>query len=484
MKKNFISILLVCLLVLSIIPLYVLADNYITSNQTGEDGRGAQPTATPGPTLAPNPSVIPSLVPGPSINPSEIPVVPTVNPKPPYEFNGPDENGLWHSGYASYPELSIFDINEAFQNTAAMPSTPYFDEWPSTQIEPWVLGQINQDNLKNCVDYFNLMRRLAGLNPVPLNDEANNKAQIVAWMMCHNQSLTHFPACLIGVPNEWCSIAYTAAQKSNLAHTSSIYGYISGQIDGYMSDWQSANVAVVGHRQMVLNPRLVDTGFGSAGLYHANYIGHLSIGAQLEDYDFIAWPSSGNFPNNTNAFELKSPWSVSFSKFAIDNPSNDFITITVEHNGVLIDELVLNYDPSYPANVNSPTRFITLESNTANTYCFIFRPDLTNINVLEGVYTIHIEGLKVIRSHEDLDITYEVNFFSLSDDINIPKIFRGDANCDGIVDGTDALMVLRYVTGLIQLEGQGLINADYNQDGVVNASDSLAILRKSLGIIE
>lgn len=59
----------------------------------------------------------------------------------------------------------------------------------------------------------------------------------------------------------------------------------------------------------------------------------------------------------------------------------------------------------------------------------------------------------------------------------------GDANNDGSVNMTDALLVLRYAMGLVDtLTNEAA--ADVNGDGSINATDALLILRASMGLIE
>ena len=58
----------------------------------------------------------------------------------------------------------------------------------------------------------------------------------------------------------------------------------------------------------------------------------------------------------------------------------------------------------------------------------------------------------------------------------------GDVNGDGLLDTTDALLVLRYsMSMLTDLPEMGA--ADVNGDGTVNMTDALLILRAALGII-
>ena len=58
----------------------------------------------------------------------------------------------------------------------------------------------------------------------------------------------------------------------------------------------------------------------------------------------------------------------------------------------------------------------------------------------------------------------------------------GDANGDGVIDMTDALLVMRYALGLMN-DLPGLDYVDMNGDGLVNMTDALLILRAALGIV-
>ncbi|MBO4848306.1 MAG: hypothetical protein J5586_04050 [Clostridia bacterium] len=59
----------------------------------------------------------------------------------------------------------------------------------------------------------------------------------------------------------------------------------------------------------------------------------------------------------------------------------------------------------------------------------------------------------------------------------------GDANGDGTVTGTDAILVLRYALGLIDSSWLDMANADVDGSGVVTSSDAILILRASMGLI-
>ena len=56
----------------------------------------------------------------------------------------------------------------------------------------------------------------------------------------------------------------------------------------------------------------------------------------------------------------------------------------------------------------------------------------------------------------------------------------GDVDGDGDVDASDALLVLRYVLGLVSFDDNTLAIADVNRDGVVDSADVIFILRMAL----
>ena len=65
-----------------------------------------------------------------------------------------------------------------------------------------------------------------------------------------------------------------------------------------------------------------------------------------------------------------------------------------------------------------------------------------------------------------------------------PAFLLGDVNDDGDVDLSDAIQILRYDAGLIELEGNALLAGDVNDDGETDISDAILILRYDAGLIE
>lgn len=63
-------------------------------------------------------------------------------------------------------------------------------------------------------------------------------------------------------------------------------------------------------------------------------------------------------------------------------------------------------------------------------------------------------------------------------------LLRGDVNCDGVVDSSDALLALRVSMGIIGTEGLSVDAGDLNGDGEISAEEALLIMRYAMGLSE
>lgn len=74
---------------------------------------------------------------------------------------------------------------------------------------------------------------------------------------------------------------------------------------------------------------------------------------------------------------------------------------------------------------------------------------------------------------------------SASIEINvISEGVKGDINGDGYVDSADAMMVLQYAVGKLELSETQQKAADVNGDGYIDAADAIRILRYNVGLID
>ncbi len=60
---------------------------------------------------------------------------------------------------------------------------------------------------------------------------------------------------------------------------------------------------------------------------------------------------------------------------------------------------------------------------------------------------------------------------------------RGDVNGDGIVNASDAIMILKHDAGLIALEGRAAAAADFTGDGQIRADDAVMVLRRDAEMV-
>ncbi|RAW15072.1 hypothetical protein DC345_13555 [Paenibacillus taichungensis] len=72
--------------------------------------------------------------------------------------------------------------------------------------------------------------------------------------------------------------------------------------------------------------------------------------------------------------------------------------------------------------------------------------------------------------------------FSDSVEVTIMLRIKGDANGDGVITPADALLVNKYIKGLITLTPSQIEALDMNDDGVLDAEDSALIMGVYLGI--
>ncbi|SEK74954.1 dockerin type I domain-containing protein [Paenibacillus sp. OK003] len=72
--------------------------------------------------------------------------------------------------------------------------------------------------------------------------------------------------------------------------------------------------------------------------------------------------------------------------------------------------------------------------------------------------------------------------FSDRADVTIMLRIKGDANGDGVITPADALLVNKYIKGLIKLTPGQIEALDMNDDGVLDAQDSALIMGVFLGI--
>lgn len=317
--------------------------------------------------------------------------------------------GSPESGSHSLPKLSkreIVDLLDAAPT--ALPRDIFVTE-PSCTA-PYRTGEVRPEVLDAAAARLSALRRLAGLPAVTADPALNEQAQYGAVILGKLGNLNHFPDKPADMDNNFYQTAYAATSSSNL---NGGRGLLETP-DGFMLDSDAKNITLVGHRRWQLNPQLGKVGFGyvdNGGGYQRFTVEKVfDRSGNTTDYDYVAWPASGNFPSNLNFFRNTTAWSVSLnpSRYRQPSASSVSVTLTRESDGKTWSFSGQNhYQPS------DSERYFHIDTEYYGiNNCIIFRPD--GIDQYEGIYTVRIQGLQDSGGRA-ADLTYQVDFFSTKD---------------------------------------------------------------------
>ncbi|GAB3811699.1 hypothetical protein GCM10028820_03370 [Tessaracoccus terricola] len=139
----------------------------------------------------------------------------------------------------------------------------------------------------------NLVRGLAGLEPVQFSPSYSASAQAAALIMAANDTLEHYPAAESRCYSE---AGATAAGKSNLAISWGLdaLDVVPDPIQLYMDDYGYHNTAV-GHRWWILRPETTTMGSGSTNNTNALWV--IDESPRATAPQLTTWPVAGYFPS-------------------------------------------------------------------------------------------------------------------------------------------------------------------------------------------
>ena len=277
------------------------------------------------------------------------------------------------------------------------------------------MGTLTEDNQKRALARLNLMRYLAGVDPVTLDSDYEEKAQASAYVNYLNNEMSHFPKQPSGASDDLYNLAKDGSSNANISYN--IFASekemnesnLSEDVDSWLSDTDSVNISEVGHRRWCLNPKMGKTGFGRAGGYGdtgvykdygLNYESHSSVYSHDRSHKGkqtgISWPAA-NMP--VYYFSSDDEWSY-ISTTALDA---DDVTVT------------LTLKESY-ASTPGKTWTITTDSSSDG-YLFTVKQydyDIGSDAVIFLPKDIHIYAgdvynVKITGTNRTID--YDVNFF-------------------------------------------------------------------------
>lgn len=314
---------------------------------------------------------------------------------------------LTDSGVAGTVKLTKYEIRDLLYRTEFNLNAGIWATIPKLD-SPYEVGSVAQDLQNKATVRLNALRTLAGLPEVTLDSRMSIAAQYSAFVQALNGGLNHYPTQPKGLPDDIYAKGYEASGSCNL---SGGHNYEKA-VDALMDDSASKNVATVGHRRWQLNPLLGKVGFGyvennrtSLKRYVSEYI--VDMSAERPAYNFIAWPASGNFPNNTAGFKYNTPWSIHLNSEVYETPRARDIKVKLIR---VADNMSWEFDGKNNYSTSDYGTYFNVDTGGyGDGYAIIFRP--SNIYTYNGLYEVQVTGLRSISGH-DVSLRYQVDFFN------------------------------------------------------------------------
>ncbi len=331
------------------------------------------------------------------------------------------------SGRTAVAKMSAAELAAAYR--AIRPVDPALYSTTPITGSSYRIGKLSSPSLLHVKDTINFYRSAAGLGKVSFDSALNTSASYAALANAMNMSMSHSPAKPAAMSSGDYQKACEGAQYSNLSGlyftassvspSTTVNNYkkkiLDSAITGQMSDSDTSNIRMLGHRRWLLNPNAKTMGVGCADNHNSSnyYQFHTAVRvtgpgvttANATDYDFIAWPASGY--NLSDTFAKDDAWSITLNTARYKVPARSSVKVTLTRTS---DGKVWNLNSSTTGtkpyfNVNTDGYGI------AN--CIIFRPDYTDISKYSGTYTVHVTGLKK-KDGTSASLDYKVIFKALS----------------------------------------------------------------------
>lgn len=308
-----------------------------------------------------------------------------------------------NSGSKSIEKLSKGEIAMLLDETGDTFEGNYYSKIPSI-TSPYDPGTIDPDLSQYFLDRLNVWRKICGLPEISLDKDLTNNAQYGAVLEAAAKVYGHN----VDKPADMDATFYEMASKS--LHSSNLYHNVplNKAIDGFMRDMGEINNDTIGHRRWQLNPAMGKTGFGICVTGTDTYLTEWAFdtSSSCSDYDYISFPSSGYFPNNTYAFDNEVAWTITVNPSRYQTPKADSVKVTLTRES---DGKSWSFANAPIAPESESDAFFYIDTKNAGvSNCIIFKPDISEN--YDGVYTVHVDGLK----HPDgsnATIDFQVDFF-------------------------------------------------------------------------
>ncbi len=313
----------------------------------------------------------------------------------------------------SHKEIAQF-LSLYKENVKSLEGVDYYDEVPNLTA-PYFAGRLNTELADSAVRLLNMVRFAAKLPAdVVLSTEWSDYAQHAAMVSYVNDELSHYPKKPSDMTDALYSKAASGAQTSNI-----YYGLnyadpeeVRDTILGYMDDSDPYNIAVLGHRRWLLSTTLDKVGVGyitdGSKTYSAVKVFDSTYKENTLDYDFIAWPSPGQFP--VVFFGTHIAWSVHPNSNVYDNSRTGEIEVQLE-NKVTGHVEIFKQDEIRVVSDTSQKYYNIDVNGYGEPFAIIFRPDQMTLSDNQ-TYHVIVSGLYDFDGKRHT-IEYNTQFFSV-----------------------------------------------------------------------
>jgi hypothetical protein len=148
-------------------------------------------------------------------------------------------------------------------------------------------------------------------------------------------------------------------------------------------------------------------------------------------------------------------------------------------NGILY--IVYYANDELPATALTPILLAPVDPTALFTAVFTVKATAT-----AGTGSFTITGIDTLDNFVDTASTVGATYPVAASDVAVqvpPAYIVGDVNASGLVDVTDALLVMQYTVGLVSLSGTNLLAADVNHLNGVDVTDALLIMQYTVGLV-
>lgn len=192
------------------------------------------------------------------------------------------------------------DVRDAYAEAISSRVETIFISEPLAK-SPYMTGELDMALISQAADYLNFLRWLAYLGgDVQINAEMCDTCQHGAVLLSALGKASHDAENPGDMPEGFYAEANYATRSSNLAAIPWLSDRILlDALDYFAHDGGETNLSTLGHRRLILNPRMAQTGFGLAA--RANEMSFITMYAHDETgangvWDAVCWPSPGAFP--------------------------------------------------------------------------------------------------------------------------------------------------------------------------------------------